>query len=70
MSALHSGELLAVDVSNGSLVWKHPIEEDARLHDVVAHGDTVYFGSRDDAIYALAAGFPDGYAPVAFNVRT
>ncbi len=59
-----TGELLALDASSGDLVWTYRIEENERLHDAVAHGDMVYFGARDDAIYALAAGFPEGYEPV------
>lgn len=59
----NAGELLALDASNGALVWKYQAGDEIRSNAVV-HGNKVYFGSRDNTIYALAAGFPDGYEPV------
>ena len=62
-----SGELLALDASDGALVWNYRSGGTGRPRDAVADGDTVYFGSEDGAIYAIAAGFPDGYAHSVFG---
>ena len=58
------GVLRALDAGGGDLAWWFQIGggDDANAALTVRDG-AVYVGSPDDYIYALAAGFPDGYAP-------
>ena len=56
---------MALDASDGALVWNYRSEGSEPLGDALVHEDTAYFASSDSGIYAVAAGFPDGYAPAA-----
>ena len=57
------GYLRALDAGGGDLAWWFPIGgEDARAALAVRNG-AVYAGSPNNYVYALAGGFPDGYAP-------
>ncbi len=53
--------LHALDAISGAPVYTFETGDEANS-PVVASGNLVYFGSNDESVYALAAGFPDGYA--------
>ena len=60
-----SGDFLrALDAGSGDLAWWFRIGggDEANAALTIRDG-AVYMGSPDNYIYALAAGFPDGYAP-------
>ena len=52
----------ALDAANGAEVWSFETGGEAGAPLAVRDG-AVYVGSHDGTIYALAAGFTDGYAP-------
>ena len=54
--------LFALDAANGAEVWSFETGGAAGAR-LAARDGAVYAGSRDETIYALAAGFPKGYAP-------
>ena len=60
-----SGDFLrALDADSGDLAWWFRIGGGDEASAALSVQDgAVYLGSPDDYIYALAAGFPDGYAP-------
>ncbi len=53
--------LRALDAISGAPVYTFETGDEANS-PVVASGNLIYFGSDDWNVYALAAGFPDGYA--------
>ena len=59
--------LFALDAANGAEVWSFETGGEAGAPLAVRDG-AVYAGSRDETIYALAAGFPDGYQPAEIAV--
>ena len=54
----------ALDAETGSLVWQFQTGDKINAPLTVSH-NTVYAPSDDGYIYAIAAGFPDGYVPVS-----
>ena len=54
--------VFALDAANGAEVWAFETGGAAGGR-LAARDGAVYAGSRDETIYALAAGFPKGYAP-------
>ena len=60
---LASGDtIFALDAANGAEVWTYKAGG-AVESPLAVGGGAVYAGDEDGALYALAAGFPDGYAP-------
>ena len=53
----------ALDAETGSLVWQFQTGGEVKAPLTVSH-NTVYAPSDDGYIYAIAAGFPDGYVSV------
>ena len=53
-------ELLALDSTTGELVWQFNAGDSVKS-TIMVIDDTVYFGSNDESVYAVAAGFPEGY---------
>ena len=72
--ALHEGlvyiaeglAVFALDEGNGSVVWQFETDGDV-VAPIVSQDGVVYAGSHDDSLYALAAGFPEGYSATAVD---
>ena len=59
--------VFALDAANGAEVWSFETGGEAGASLAVRDG-AVYAGSRDETVYAIAAGFPDGYQPAKVAV--